>query len=150
MLRSGWSEEAARADGRELLGGSERLGAALGGLPWPARLLTAPAGLFGQPPGMHPPELCATWLPQAPMLTGGDVPGCNHYTIVLDPAARDAATGGRPDHPENRPVRRLKPSCPLPPGKLDIAWGSPASGQQPGGTSNGGPGCRETAVGGRC
>ena len=57
VLRSRVSEEAARADGRELLGASARLGAALRGLTRPARLLTAPAGMFGQPPGLLPPEL---------------------------------------------------------------------------------------------
>ena len=85
-LKSRVVEEAARTDGRELLGGTATFGAALGALPWPARLLTAPAGLFGEPPGMQPPELCATWLPQAPLLLAEEVPGCNHYTLVLDPA----------------------------------------------------------------
>jgi lipase len=78
-------EEAARTDGRELLGGTATFGAALGALPWPARLLTAPAGLFGEPPGLQPPELCAIWLPRAPLLLAEEVPGCNHYTLVLDP-----------------------------------------------------------------
>ena len=81
-------EEAAWTDGRELLGGTVTFGAALGALPWPARLLTAPAGLFGEPPGLLPPELCATWLPQAPLLLAEEVPGSNHYTMVLDPATR--------------------------------------------------------------
>ena len=70
------SKQAARADGRELLGSSERVGAALRGLPRPVRLLTAPAGMFGQPPGMLPPELCEYWTAQAPMLTAETVPGC--------------------------------------------------------------------------
>jgi hypothetical protein len=34
---------------------------------------------------MQPPELCATWLPRAPLLLAEEVPGCNHYTLVLDP-----------------------------------------------------------------
>ena len=85
VLRSRVSEEAARADGRELLGASARLGAALRGLTRPARLLTAPAGMFGQPPGLLPAELCETWAAQAPMLTMETVPGANHYTILLDP-----------------------------------------------------------------
>ena len=41
-LRSRVVEEAARTDGRELLGGTARFGAALRALPWPARLLAAP------------------------------------------------------------------------------------------------------------
>jgi lipase len=93
VLRSRVSEQAARADGRELLGSGERLGAALRGLSRPVRLLTAPAGMFGQPPGMLPPELCEYWTAQAPMLTVETVPGANHYTLVLDPG--HAATVAR-------------------------------------------------------
>lgn len=78
-------EEAARTDGRELLGGGAAFGAALRALPGPARLLTAPAGLFAEPPGFQPPELCAAWRAEAPRLTTETVPGCNHYTLVLDP-----------------------------------------------------------------
>jgi lipase len=93
VLRSRVSEEAARADGRELLGSSVRLGAALRGLPRPARLLTAPAGMFGQPPGLLPAELCETWAAQVPRLAMETVPGANHYTILLDPGC--AATVAR-------------------------------------------------------
>ncbi len=84
-LRSRVVEAAARADGRELLGGSERFGAALRALPGPTRLLTAPAGLFGEPPGLQPPQLCAAWTAQLPLLTVESLPGCNHYTMVLEP-----------------------------------------------------------------
>jgi pimeloyl-ACP methyl ester carboxylesterase len=93
VLRSRVSEQAARADGRELLGSGERLGAALRGLTSPARLLTAPAGMFGQPPGMLPPELCQAWAAQVPLLAMETVPGANHYTILLDPG--HAATVAR-------------------------------------------------------
>ena len=93
VLRSRVSEQAARADGRELLGSSERVGAALRGLTRPVRLLTAPAGMFGQPPGVLPPELCEVWTAQAPMLTVETVPGANHYTLLLDPG--HAATVAR-------------------------------------------------------
>jgi pimeloyl-ACP methyl ester carboxylesterase len=86
VLRSRVSEQAARADGRELLGAGERLGAALRALARPVRLVTAPSGMFGQPPGMLPPEICAYWTAQAPMLTAETVPGANHYTLLLDPA----------------------------------------------------------------
>jgi len=85
VLRSRVSEQAVRADGRELMGSSARLGAALRGLSRPTRLLSAPAGMFGQPPGMLPLELCEAWAVQAPMLTVETVPGANHYTIMLDP-----------------------------------------------------------------
>jgi len=85
-LRSRVVEEAVRADGRELLGSGARFGAALRGLTVPARMLTAPAGLFGRPPGLLPAELCRRWLAEAPMLTADTVPGSNHYTLVFDPA----------------------------------------------------------------
>ena len=93
VLRSRVSEQAVRADGRELLGSGERLGTALRGLTSPARLLTAPAGMFGQPPGMLPPELCEAWAAQVPLLAIETVPGANHYTIILDPG--HAATVAR-------------------------------------------------------
>ena len=85
-LRSRVVEAAARTDGRELLTGTEGFAAALGALPGPVTLLTAPAGLFGVPPGLQPDELVAAWQPQAPLLLVEEVPGCNHYTLVLDPA----------------------------------------------------------------
>ena len=85
-FRSRVVEEAARVDGRELLGGTDTFGAALRALPRPARLLTAPAGLFGEPPGFQPAEQCAAWQAEAPRLITETVPGCNHYTLVLDPA----------------------------------------------------------------
>ncbi len=85
-LRSRVVEEAARTDGRELLGDTATFGAALRALPGPARLLTAPAGLFGEPPGFQPLELCAAWQAEAPRLSTETVPGCNHYTLVLEPA----------------------------------------------------------------
>lgn len=93
VLRSRVSEQAARADGRELLRAGEWLGAALRGLARRVRLITAPAGMFGQPPGMLPPELCAYWTAQAPVLTVETVPGANHYTLLLDPG--HAATVAR-------------------------------------------------------
>jgi pimeloyl-ACP methyl ester carboxylesterase len=85
-LRSRVAEEAARSDGRELLSGEAAFGAALRGLAVGTRLLTAPAGMFGRPPGMIPPSLTEAWLAQAPRLSAETVPGTNHYTIILDPA----------------------------------------------------------------
>lgn len=86
-LRSRAVPDAVRTDGRDLLSAGDRLVSALRGLRAPAHLLTAPAGMFGKPPGMLPPEVCSRYLPQAPMLTAESVPGTNHYTIMLDPAA---------------------------------------------------------------
>jgi lipase len=86
-VRSRAVEEAVRADGRDLLLGPDRIGAALTALTGPTPLLTAPAGLFGEPPGMHPPELVEHWRERAPMLRPQLVPDVNHYTLLFDPAA---------------------------------------------------------------
>jgi pimeloyl-ACP methyl ester carboxylesterase len=85
-LRSRVLEEAVRADSRDLLTGGDMFGAALRALNSPVRVLTAPAGLFGEPPGMLPPDLCKEWAARAPMVRIEEVPGANHYTLLLDPA----------------------------------------------------------------
>jgi lipase len=84
--RSRVVEAAVRANGRELLARSSDFGTALRELSFTTRLLRAPAGMFGRPPGFLPDELCRTWLAQAPKLTLETVPGSNHYTLVFDPA----------------------------------------------------------------
>lgn len=86
-VRSRVSEDAARADGRDLLAGTEVVGAALAALPAPTLLLRAPAGMFGQPPGLLADELVQRWQPRAPRLSVETVPGTNHYTILFDPLA---------------------------------------------------------------
>jgi lipase len=86
-LRSRVLEEAARCDGRELLASGTMIGSALRELTMPVQLLTAPAGLFGQPPGMLPTELCQAWQAQAPMVSLETLRGTNHYTIIFDPDA---------------------------------------------------------------
>jgi pimeloyl-ACP methyl ester carboxylesterase len=86
-LRSRAVPDAVRADGRDLLSAGDRLVAALRGLSMPVHLLSAPAGMFGKPPGILPPEVCSECAAQAPMLTVEAVPGTNHYTLQLDYAA---------------------------------------------------------------
>ena len=61
---------------------------ALSRLTKPTPLLTAPAGMFGAPPGLLPPELIATWQERVPALRPQTVPGANHYTILFE---REAA-----------------------------------------------------------
>lgn len=84
-VRSRVREEAVRADGRDLLLGSKRFGDALERLPDPTPLLTAPMGMFGEPPGIQPPELVQTWHERAPRLRPLLVPDVNHYTILFSP-----------------------------------------------------------------
>jgi hypothetical protein len=57
---------------------------ALGRLTRPTPLLTAPAGMFGQPPALLPPELVAAWQERVPQLRPQTVPRVNHYTILFD------------------------------------------------------------------
>lgn len=84
-MRSRVNPEAVRVDGRELLGGGDRFGAALEKLTEPTVLLTAHGGMFGSPPGLHPPELVATWQSRAPMLRPRPIATVNHYTIMFAP-----------------------------------------------------------------
>jgi pimeloyl-ACP methyl ester carboxylesterase len=92
-LRSRAVPEAVRADGRDLLTAGDRLLAALRGLSVPAHLLRAPAGMFGKPPGILPSEVLDQFAALAPMLTVETVPGTNHYTLLLDPAAAAVVAG---------------------------------------------------------
>ena len=82
QLRSRAGQDAVRADGRDLLTG-KGFEDALFRLKEPTPLLTAPAGMFGAPPGMLPPETVASWQERVPQLRPVLVPGVNHYTIVF-------------------------------------------------------------------
>jgi pimeloyl-ACP methyl ester carboxylesterase len=82
-VRSRTSAEAVAADGRDLLVNGEAYGAALAGLTLPTRLLYAPRGMFGQPPGMLPQPLVDAALAAAPHLVAELVEDCNHYTILM-------------------------------------------------------------------
>ncbi len=86
-LRSRVNAAAVSADSRELLTAGERIGAALRGLKQPTPLLRAPAGMFGQPPGLIPEELAARWQDAVPGLQVTTIPGTNHYTILMAPDA---------------------------------------------------------------
>jgi len=87
QLRSRAVEEAIRTDGREVLA-EKPFADALSRLTKPTPLLTAPAGLFGQPPGLLPAELVAAWQERVPALRPQTVPDTNHYTIMFE---REAA-----------------------------------------------------------
>lgn len=100
-LRSRAVPEAVRADHRDLLMAGDRVGGALTRLTQPTDLLTAPAGMFGEPPGLHPPDLVSAWLERAPALRPHPVAGVNHYTLLFAPrgaaAVAEALTRGAPD-----------------------------------------------------
>jgi lipase len=82
-FRSKVREEAVRTDGRDVLGVGAALNTALGRLSKPTALLTAPAGMFGAPPGLLPEALVEKWARAAPLLTAEQVAGTNHYTIMF-------------------------------------------------------------------
>ena len=91
-MRSRVSEAAVSADSRDLMAGKP-CADALGRLSAPTPLLTAPAGFLGEPPGLLPPELIATWAERIPQLRPRLVPDTNHYTIVFAKAAAAVVAG---------------------------------------------------------
>jgi len=90
-LRSRAAEDAVRADGRDVLA-DKPFADALSRLTRPTPLLTAPAGMFGVPPGLLPPEVVAAWQERVPALRPQTVPGVNHYTILFDREAAAAVS----------------------------------------------------------
>ncbi len=86
-LRSRVVPECARQDGRALLASTERIAAALSRRAGAVPVLRAPAGMFGEPPGMIGDELAARWQSRLPNLAITTVPATNHYTIMFAPAA---------------------------------------------------------------
>jgi pimeloyl-ACP methyl ester carboxylesterase len=90
-LRSRVAEDAVRADSRDVLA-EKPFADALGRLTRPTPLLTAPAGFFGAPPGVLPPELVAVWQERVPALRPQTIPGVNHYTILFEPEAAAAVS----------------------------------------------------------
>lgn len=57
---------------------------ALEELSHPVRLLRAPRGLLNEEPGLYSPGYISTWQSKLPELKVIDVPGTNHYTILMD------------------------------------------------------------------
>jgi pimeloyl-ACP methyl ester carboxylesterase len=91
QLRSRVAEDAVRTDSRDVLA-EKPFADALSRLTRPTPLLTAPAGFFGAPPGVLPPELVAAWQERVPALRPQTIPGVNHYTILFEPEAAAAVS----------------------------------------------------------
>lgn len=87
QLRSRATEDAVRADGRDMLA-EKPFADALARLTKPTPLLTAPSGMFGEPPPLIAPEVAAAWTGRVPALRPQVVPDTNHYTIMF---AREGA-----------------------------------------------------------
>lgn len=81
-LRSRATEDAVRADGRDVLA-EKPFADALERLTKPTPLLTAAAGMFGAPPPLIAPEAVAAWTGRVPALRPQAVPETNHYTIMF-------------------------------------------------------------------
>ena len=86
-MRSKANPEAVGHDGRDLLGKAGALATALHALRPSTLLLSAPAGMFGDPPGFMTDELVRRWQAELPALGAELVPETNHYTILLAPDA---------------------------------------------------------------
>ena len=86
-LRSSVAEQAVRGDAAEFLqmaNGADRLAVS-------STLLCAPRGLRGEPNPMQPLALVEAWAAQAPRQRDAiQVPGVNHYTIVMGRAGAAA------------------------------------------------------------
>ena len=95
-VRSRAVDEAVRADGRDLLLVRRRPWTPrLRGTTLPTTLLVAPAGMFGQEPGLLPAEAVAAYDAAVPALTVETVAGTNHYTILFAGGGRPARRRGR-------------------------------------------------------
>jgi hypothetical protein len=81
-LRPSASYDAVAEDSIELRGG-ESLMAALDGLAHPTLFLRAPRGLLDEPTALYSPAEVAAWRERLPGLITVEVPGVNHYTILM-------------------------------------------------------------------
>lgn len=83
VYRSRVSEDAVRADGRDLLDG-DRTGKALQELSDPCALLWAPRGIQNEDRPLIPAEVIADAQATLPHLVVTEVPDTNHYFVLLD------------------------------------------------------------------
>lgn len=90
-FRSRVNPAAVRADSRELLAAGDEIAAALRRRTRRTPLLRAPAGMFGQPPGLLPEDAAVRWQQEVPALRVHTMACTNHYTILLAPHAAAGA-----------------------------------------------------------
>ena len=82
-FRAATSGQALVEDTAELHRGTALL-KALDELAHPVCLLRAPRGLLNEEPGLYSPAYIGSWKERLPELEVADVPGTNHYTVVMD------------------------------------------------------------------
>jgi lipase len=83
-LRSTVQEEAVVEDTRSDIFGDD-VPRALDGLRQPAAFLWAPRGQFNQEPPLYPWSVVEQWADRLPTLRTVQVPGVNHFTLLLAP-----------------------------------------------------------------
>jgi pimeloyl-ACP methyl ester carboxylesterase len=93
VYRSRVSEDAVRADGRDLLD-RDRTAKALGALADPSVLLWAPRGIMDEDRPLLPPEVIADTQALLPHLAVTEVPDTNHYFLLLGDGEAAAVASG--------------------------------------------------------
>ncbi|OYO18062.1 alpha/beta hydrolase [Enemella dayhoffiae] len=88
-LRPATAVEAMVADSREVQGGAS-VAAALAALQHPTVFLRAERGLLDQPEGLYPAAAVAERAADLPRFEVREVPGSNHYTIIMAEPGLDA------------------------------------------------------------
>ena len=92
LLRPSTNYQAMARDTADLNGGAALMDA-LESLAVPAVLLRAPRGLLNEDAGLYTPGYVDQWAGRLPALRVRDVPGTNHYTIVMDSPGAAAVAG---------------------------------------------------------
>jgi pimeloyl-ACP methyl ester carboxylesterase len=82
--RSSVSLQAVREDSADLLA-SDAVASRVDALPPGTPFLRAVNGMLGEPGGLYPAELMAEHVARYPDVVVQDVPGVNHYTLVMAP-----------------------------------------------------------------
>src|SRR5690349_4387939 len=100
-LRSSVSVDAVADDSRDLMDAAVNDERARR-LPAGTVFLRAPAGLMAEPGGLYPPDLIARHVAAYPQVSVRDVPGVNHYTIVLTGTGAAAVAGAMTEETRER------------------------------------------------
>jgi len=91
-LHASGSIDAIAEDSAQLQGDAGYLDA-LEALEAPVHFLRAERGMLDQPGGLYPPDAVAQWAARVPALVVHEVPGVNHYTIVMSDVGAAAIAG---------------------------------------------------------
>jgi len=95
--RSPVRKDAVLEDGRSVLI-DDQARTAIQRIEAPTTLLWAPRGLLDQEPGLLPPDLMSTALPDLPHVLARQVPDVNHYSILFAPRGATAVVDALAEH----------------------------------------------------